>query len=366
MHTSDVYCAEAVEFSELQLSDAVLRGLAEAGFERPSPIQAKAIPLGRFGVDLIAQAKSGTGKTIVFAAIALEAIQRDGGGPQALIVAPTREVAIQSRDVCRLIGSHLRHLNCHAFVGGTPIRGDMALAGSCQLACGTPGRLVGLLLSEALLASRVRLLVLDEADKLLESGFESQLRYLLTALPERKQTLAFSATYPDELLEALRASMRSPLTLSLLPPPDAATRGADGAHGDADDDDDDPLGLLERPYTLGSGAAGAAGSEAASGAATAAAGDDSAAFPGGGSGVSADRAGRMVSEAALVGVRQFYSVVERDGATAGGGEAEAKRVEVLRLLDEISFHQALVFCNQHEQVTACNSLEQQVTACSGR
>ena len=344
MHTSDVYCAEAVEFSELQLSDAVLRGLAEAGFERPSPIQAKAIPLGRFGVDLIAQAKSGTGKTIVFAAIALEAVQRDGGGPQALIVAPTREVAIQSRDVCRLIGSHLRYLSCHAFVGGTPIRGDMALADSCQLACGTPGRLVGLLLSESLLASRVRLLVLDEADKLLESGFESQLRYLLTALPERKQTLAFSATYPDELLEALRANMRSPLTLSLLPPPDAAALGADEADGE---DARDPLGLLERPHTLGSGAA-AAGEGAVEGGAS---GNGTVAPGGGGDvSVSANGAGRMVGEAALVGVRQFYSVVERDGAGAGGGEAEAKRAEVLRLLDEISFHQALVFCNHHEQV----------------
>eukprot|EP00966_Prymnesium_polylepis_P129353 2991636-Prymnesium_polylepis.1 len=110
----------------------------------------------------------------------------------------------------------------------------MALAGSCQLACGTPGRLVGLLLSEAMLASRVRLLVLDEADKLLEHGFESQLRYLLTALPERKQTLAFSATYPQELLVTLRATMRSPLTLSLLPPPDAAARAAAAADADLD------------------------------------------------------------------------------------------------------------------------------------
>ena len=162
-------------------------------------------------MDLIAQAKSGTGKTLVFVAIALELVQPNDPGPQALIVSPTREITLQSRDVCRAIGSHMPGLVCHAFVGGTPMKMDVKQCAMCSIACGTPGRLVGLLLCEALVASRVRLLVLDEADKLCDEGFESQLRYLLTALPQRKQSLAFSATYPPALLETLRASMRSPL-----------------------------------------------------------------------------------------------------------------------------------------------------------
>ncbi|KAL3905019.1 MAG: hypothetical protein SGPRY_011067, partial [Prymnesium sp.] len=203
MRSHDLQGEEATDFSELRLSDPLLRALSEAGFEQPSPIQAKAIPLGLFGLDLIAQAKSGTGKTIVFASIALELVRVETVSPQVVIVAPTREVALQSCDVCRQLGSHLHRIKCHAFVGGTPLRTDTALAKSTHIACGTPGRLVGLLLSEAFPSACVGLLVLDEADKLLETGFESQLRYLLTSLPERKQTLAFSATYPDELLDTL-------------------------------------------------------------------------------------------------------------------------------------------------------------------
>ena len=145
---------EGLTFKDLPISDAVLRGIADYGFVRPSPIQAKAIPLARFGVDLIAQAKSGTGKTCVFAVVALESLQPNtGGGPQALIVTPTREIAVQVRDVCRGIGAHLPSLSCHAFIGGTPVRSGAALIAGCHLACGTPGRLVGHLLSEALLAS---------------------------------------------------------------------------------------------------------------------------------------------------------------------------------------------------------------------
>ena len=324
VRSSDVTSTEAIEFSELQLSDAVLRGLAEAGFERPSPIQAKAIPLGRFGIDLIAQAKSGTGKTVVFAAIALEAVHTQSSGPQALVVAPTREVALQSRDVCRVIGSHLSQLSCHAFVGGTPMRTDKAIAGSCHIACGTPGRLVALLLCEAMLASRVRLLVLDEADKLLESGFEQQLRYLLTALPERKQTLAFSATYPDSLLQALRASMRNPFTISLLPPPSADS-------DDDDDDPDDPFGLLEKPHVLGSAPMRAEDASDAVEQATAADSAGSAPLRHAARPRRHADVGKLVSDAALVGVKQFFHVVEttsRVGRDGRRGLAEQAAAEV--------------------------------------
>lgn len=166
----------SLEFAELGLSAAVLRGVNDVGFRWPSPIQARAIPVGRFGADVIAQAKSGTGKTCVFALIALERVRH--GGAQTLIIAPTREIALQSRDSCRALGSHLHGLSCHAFVGGTALRTDVALAATCQLACGTPGRVIGLLLCEAFVASRIGLLVLDEADKLCEDEFGPQLRYL--------------------------------------------------------------------------------------------------------------------------------------------------------------------------------------------
>jgi len=329
---------EAILFSEMRLSDPILRGLADAGFERPSAIQARAIPIGRMGVDMIAQAKSGTGKTVVFAALALELMRPNQPAPQALIVVPTREIALQCCEVCRIIGTHLRGISCHAFVGGTALRTDRAAAARAHLATGTPGRLVDLLLSEALIARHVRLLVLDEADKLCgDAGFEEQLRYLLTCLPERRQTLAFSATYPAPLLATLQAAMRSPHRISLLP---ALAPAAD------ESDPRDPLGLLDRPLCFGGKTAerkGTAGGSAADGATPSSV---PTAPP------------ELVGSAALASVRQYYRVVGRGGSheqedcerqSPSEALATARRAEVLELLERISFHQALVFCNRPEE-----------------
>lgn len=329
---------EAILFSEMRLSDPILRGLADAGFERPSAIQARAIPIGRMGVDMIAQAKSGTGKTVVFAALALELMRPNQPAPQALIVVPTREIALQCCEVCRIIGTHLRGISCHAFVGGTALRADRAAAARAHLATGTPGRLVDLLLSEALIARHVRLLVLDEADKLCgDAGFEEQLRYLLTCLPERRQTLAFSATYPAPLLATLQAAMRSPHRISLLP---SLAPAAD------ESDPRDPLGLLDRPLCFGGKTAerkGTAGGSAADGA-----------TPSSVPTVPPE----LVGSAALASVRQYYRVVGRGGSheqedcerqSPSEALATARRAEVLELLERISFHQALVFCNRPEE-----------------
>ena len=332
---------EAILFSEMRLSDPILRGLADAGFERPSAIQARAIPIGRMGVDMIAQAKSGTGKTVVFAALALELMRPNQPAPQALIVVPTREIALQCCEVCRIIGTHLRGISCHAFVGGTALRADRAAAARAHLATGTPGRLVDLLLSEALIARHVRLLVLDEADKLCgDAGFEEQLRYLLTCLPERRQTLAFSATYPAPLLATLQASMRSPHRISLLP---ALSPTAD------EYDPRDPLGLLDRPLCFGGKTAEREGTASGS----AADGATPSSVP--------TEPPELVGSAALASVRQYYRVVGRGGSHEGIPQedcerqgpsealATARRAEVLELLERVSFHQALVFCNRPDE-----------------
>ena len=335
---------EPLTFDELSLSPPILRGLADAGFTQPSPIQAHAIPLGRLGVDVIAQAKSGTGKTLVFVVIALELVQPSQPAPQVLLVAPTREIAQQTRDVCRILGAHIAGLSCHAFVGGTSIKIDAGHASSCLVACGTPGRLVGLLLTEALIASRVRLLVLDEADKLCDEGFESQMRYLLTALPERKQTLAFSATYPPELLRDLKQSMRSPILVSLLPGVSdkfncASARSVAGSSTGAergkcmrrdDEESSDPLGLLERRIEFGAQLADLQTAES-----------------------------QLVGGAALKNVQQHYQIVPpaptarsssgHQRKMGASGLPDAKQSEAVRLLSTLCFHQAILFCNQPEQ-----------------
>ena len=324
-------------FDELGISAPVLRGLAESNFVRPAPIQAQAIPIAQLGVDLIAQAQSGTGKTCAFAVVALELLQPGAPAPQALIVEPTREIATQVRDVCRAVGAHVPGLSCHAFIGGTSTRADGELAQSCALACGTPGRIAALLLNETLIAAHVRLLVLDEADKLLEAGFESQLRYLLTALPPRKQTLAFSATFPPPLLAALKESMRAPHFLAVAPP-DGAAAAADGDADQADALREAPWLRNVRQYYAVCARARRTGPSMAAAARRAPSGgdgdddgdDDDDGENGGGGGT---RGGG-------------------GGARSGRGVARAKAAEVLRLLDGVTFHQALLFCNDRPQAAA--------------
>ena len=180
-------------------------------------MQQAAIPLGRFGADLIVQAKAGTGKTVTFGVVALDVAQGDLPGPQVLVVEPTREVALQVQRTLGALGKELG-LACAAFVGGLPTHADaLRLRSPCHLAVGTPGRLCALVQDGLLRLEHVRLLVLDEADTLLAGGFVADLATLLAALPARKQVLAFSATFTGALLGQLRQLMSQPQEVLLCP-----------------------------------------------------------------------------------------------------------------------------------------------------
>ncbi|VDI43509.1 ATP-dependent RNA helicase DDX20 [Mytilus galloprovincialis] len=213
--TGDVLISENVNFDGLLLSDPILKGLKSAGFERPSPIQLKAIPLGRCGLDLIVQAKSGTGKTCVFSVIALEGLQLDTSALQVLILAPTREIAIQIWDVVKSIGQALPQLRCHTFIGGMPLQEDKQKLKKCHIAVGTPGRMKQLIEQGVMNIENIRMFILDEADKLLEDSFQEQINWIYSTLPDNKQMLALSATYPEYLAEHLTAYMRNPTFLRL-------------------------------------------------------------------------------------------------------------------------------------------------------
>uniref|UniRef100_A0A674GGU4 Probable ATP-dependent RNA helicase DDX20 n=1 Tax=Taeniopygia guttata TaxID=59729 RepID=A0A674GGU4_TAEGU len=206
------------DFGSLLLSPPVLAGLEAAGFHRPSPVQLKAIPLGRCGLDLIVQAKSGTGKTCVFATIALEAVLLESPATQILVLAPTREIAVQIHAVITTIGIKMEGLECHVFIGGTPLSQDRSRLKKCHIAVGSPGRIKQLIELEYLSTASVRLLVLDEADKLLEEGsFQEQINWIYSSLPLNKQMLAVSATYPESLAAALTRYMREPTFVRLNP-----------------------------------------------------------------------------------------------------------------------------------------------------
>ncbi|NXY12771.1 DDX20 helicase, partial [Atrichornis clamosus] len=206
------------DFGSLLLSPPVLAGLEAAGFQRPSPVQLKAIPLGRCGLDLIVQAKSGTGKTCVFATIALDAVLLESPATQILILAPTREIAVQIHAVITTIGIKMEGLECHVFIGGTPLSQDKSRLKKCHIAVGSPGRIKQLIELDYLSTASVRLFILDEADKLLEEGsFQEQINWIYSSLPANKQMLAVSATYPESLAGALTRYMREPTFVRLNP-----------------------------------------------------------------------------------------------------------------------------------------------------
>ncbi|NXH12518.1 DDX20 helicase, partial [Bucco capensis] len=206
------------DFGSLLLSAPVLAGLEAAGFHRPSPVQLKAIPLGRCGLDLIVQAKSGTGKTCVFSTIALDAVLLENSATQILILAPTREIAVQIHSVITTIGIKMEGLECHVFIGGTPLSQDKARLKKCHIAVGSPGRIKQLIELDYLNTASIRLFILDEADKLLEEGsFQEQINWIYSSLPANKQMLAVSATYPESLANALTRYMREPTFVRLNP-----------------------------------------------------------------------------------------------------------------------------------------------------
>ncbi|XP_017768920.1 PREDICTED: probable ATP-dependent RNA helicase DDX20 [Nicrophorus vespilloides] len=212
--SKDILINEQLSFTSLLLSDKTLTGLTKSGFEKPSPIQVKAIPVGRCGFDLIVKSKSGTGKTAVFGIIALEMLNLSNNDIQVLILAPTREIAAQICDVIKSIGADYEGLKTEYFIGGLPIEDDIEKLKGCHIAVGAPGRIRHLMESEHLKINTVKLLVMDEADKLMESSFQHDINKIYHKLPPQKQIIASSATYPDKLNKFLAKYMQSPSHIS--------------------------------------------------------------------------------------------------------------------------------------------------------
>ncbi|CAH0584344.1 unnamed protein product [Chrysodeixis includens] len=199
LRTQDVQVSEDITFDSMLLAPNTLEGLTNAGFYRPSPIQLHGIPLGKCGFDLLLEAKSGTGKTAVFTIIALEKVIV-GIGVQTIILAPTREIAYQICDVVKQIGSKYENLNVAVIIGGLPFQEDIVkFKTPVQIVVATPGRLRYLIQANHIDVSAVRLLILDEADKLMYKSFQADINYIFKFLPQEKQVIMSSATYPEEL-----------------------------------------------------------------------------------------------------------------------------------------------------------------------
>lgn len=203
------------EFNQFNLSDDVKRGLAALGFKTPTPIQQHAIPLVLEGRDAILMAKTGSGKTLAFG-LPILSMLKPKTKPQALIVLPTRELAIQVRDAIAAVSpqSALRMLAIFGGVGLGPQ--ESALRAGVDVVIGTPGRLKDLINRQSLDLSRAHLLVLDEADEMLDMGFRRDIDFLLGKMPARKQTLILSATMPEAIKTIAHQHLSNPAVVGLV------------------------------------------------------------------------------------------------------------------------------------------------------
>ena len=182
-------------FSELGLPDELLAAIETLGYERPSPIQAMSIPPAMAGKDLVGLSATGSGKTAAFALPALAKLDVKLPYPQVLILCPTRELAIQVCEEVHRLGAKMRGLQATPVYGGAPIDRQLrALRSGAQLVVGTPGRLLDHLRRGSFDPSRIKMSILDEADRMLDMGFKDEMDELLAALPAERQVLFFSAT----------------------------------------------------------------------------------------------------------------------------------------------------------------------------
>ncbi|GJC80013.1 ATP-dependent RNA helicase eIF4A [Colletotrichum spaethianum] len=188
-------------FDDMNLKSELLRGVYAYGFERPSAIQQRAIMPVIKGHDVIAQAQSGTGKTATFSISVLQKIDTNVKACQALILAPTRELAQQIQKVVVAIGDFM-NIECHACIGGTSVRDDMkALQDGPQVVVGTPGRVHDMIQRRFLKTDSMKMFVLDEADEMLSRGFTEQIYDIFQLLPQSTQVVLLSATMPQDVLE---------------------------------------------------------------------------------------------------------------------------------------------------------------------
>lgn len=202
-------------FKELGICEDVLRALDEMGWDSPTPVQRDSYPLVIDGHDVIVQSRTGTGKTGAFGIPLVDRLLSEDGNEQALVLAPTRELALQSAREISKLGAH-RHIDTVAVYGGASMeRQIQALEKGARVISGTPGRVLDHLSRGTIDASRIRVLILDEADEMLSMGFAKELHAIIEKLPKDRQTLLFSATVDRAIKRVAEKHMRDPHFLGL-------------------------------------------------------------------------------------------------------------------------------------------------------
>lgn len=203
----------------MELSETMREALATAGYEAPTPVQGGLIPHALKGIDVLGQARTGTGKTAAFVIPVLERLQPrgKGDGPQAIALVPTRELAVQVRGEIEKLSAG-RKVGCVALYGGKPIRGQITkLQRGIDVVVGTPGRVLDHIGRGTLQLGNLQCVVLDEADRMLDIGFRPDIEKILRRCPAQRQTLLLSATVPPTIERLARRYMTDPIMLNFSP-----------------------------------------------------------------------------------------------------------------------------------------------------
>src|SRR5438270_431149 len=207
---------DTVTFADLQIHPSVLQALSDVGYESPSAIQAATIPALMAGSDVVGLAQTGTGKTAAFAVPILSKIDTSSKATQALVLAPTRELALQVAEAFSRYGTHLPQINVLPIYGGASYTTQLAgLKRGAQVVVGTPGRVIDHIERKTLNLSQIDYLVLDEADEMLTMGFAEDVERILAETPEYKQVALFSATMPPAIRKLTKKYLHDPVEISV-------------------------------------------------------------------------------------------------------------------------------------------------------
>jgi ATP-dependent RNA helicase DDX6/DHH1 len=214
--TQDVLATKGNDFEDYYIRREILMGIYEKGFEKPSPIQEEAIPIALAGRDILARAKNGTGKTAAFIIPALEKTDTTKNHIQVLILVPTRELALQTSQVCKEVGKHM-NVQVMVSTGGTSLKDDIVrLHNTVHILVATPGRVLDLANKGVADLSKCYTMVMDEADKLLSPEFQAIVEQIITFLPKERQILMFSATFPVTVKEFKDRFLQRPYEINLM------------------------------------------------------------------------------------------------------------------------------------------------------
>uniref|UniRef100_A0A7N8Y2K3 RNA helicase n=1 Tax=Mastacembelus armatus TaxID=205130 RepID=A0A7N8Y2K3_9TELE len=215
--TSDVTATKGNEFEDYCLKRELLMGIFEMGWEKPSPIQEESIPIALSGRDILARAKNGTGKSGAYLIPLLERIDLKKDHIQAIVMVPTRELALQVSQICIQISKHLGGVKVMATTGGTNLRDDiMRLDETVHVVIATPGRLLDLIKKGVAKVDKVQMMVMDEADKLLSQDFVVLIEDIISFLAKNRQILLYSATFPISVQKFMAKHLQKPYEINLM------------------------------------------------------------------------------------------------------------------------------------------------------